>query len=70
MRLYIEGPVNKYYVQTLCMIYYPGSKFSNDEPEDENTPAMWVTMSKSPETGVDVKAKLCFRGQTAEAERH
>ena len=27
MRLYIEGPVNKYYVQTLCMIFFPGAKF-------------------------------------------
>ncbi len=70
MKLYIDGPVNKYYVQTLCMIYYPGSKFSDDEPVDENTPEMWVTVRKSPETGVDVKAKLSFRGKVAETERH
>ena len=70
MRLYIDGPVNKYYIQTLCMIYYPGSKFSDDEPVDENTPEMWVTMTKSPESGVDVTAKLSYRGKTAEAERH
>ncbi len=70
MRLYIDGPVNKYYIQTLCMIYYPGSKFSEDEPVDENTPEMWVSMTKSPETGVDVTAKLCYQGQCAEAERH
>ena len=31
MRLYINGPINKYYIQTLCMIYFPGSKFSDDE---------------------------------------
>ncbi len=70
MKLYIDGPVNKYYVQTLCMIYYPGSKFSDDEPVDENTPEMWVTVRKSLETGVDVKVRLSFRGQSAEAERH
>ncbi len=70
MRLYIEGPVNKYYIQTLCMIYYPGSKFSEDEPVDENTPEMWVSMTKSPEGGVDVKAKLSYRGKNAACERH
>ena len=70
MRLYINGPINKYYIQTLCMIYYPGSKFSEDEPITENTPEMWLSMTRSPEAGVDVTAKLSFRGQTAEAERH
>ncbi len=70
MRLYIDGPVNKYYIQTLCMIYYPGSKFSDDEPVDENTPEMWVSITKSPETGVNVRTRLRYRGQVAVAERH
>ena len=58
MRLYIEGSVNKSYVQTLCMIFFPGTKFSDDEPVTEDTPEMWVSMTKSPETGADVTAKL------------
>ncbi len=70
MRVYIEGPVNKYYIQTLCMIFFPGSKFSEDEVVTEETPQLWVSMKKSPEEGVDVTAKLAYRGQTAEAERH
>ena len=70
MRLYIEGPINKYYVQTLCMIFFPGSKFSEDEPVTEDTPEMWVNLTKSPETGIDVTAKLAYRGQTAEVTRH
>ena len=70
MRLYIEGPVNKYYVQTLCMIFFPGSKFSADEPITEDTPEMWVQMTKSSEAGIDVTAKLSYRGQSAEVSRH
>ena len=70
MRVYIEGPVNKYYIQTLCMIFFPGSKFSDDEAVTEETPQLWVSMKKSPEEGVDVTARLAYRGQTAEAERH
>ena len=70
MRLYIEGPLNKYYVQTLCMIFFPGSKFSNDEVVTEDTPEMWVTMNASPEKGVDVTARLRYRNEEAEAVRH
>lgn len=79
MRLYIDGPVNKYYVQTLCMIFFPGSKFSEDEEVGEDTPELWVSIERGeiaateegqPEQeGVYVKAKLSFRGETAEAER-
>ena len=70
MRLHIDGPVNKYYIQTLCMIYVPGSKFSDEEPEGPETPELWVSMTKSHEAGVDVHARLCFRNQEAEATRH
>ena len=30
MKLIIDGQANVYYVQTLCMIFYPGEKFSED----------------------------------------
>ena len=51
MRLYIEGPVNKYYVQTLCMIFFPGTKFSDEEQVSDDTPQLWVTMQTDAETG-------------------
>ena len=46
MRLYIEGPVNKYYVQTLCMIFFPGAKFSDEEEPSAETPALWVSLQR------------------------
>ena len=46
MRLYIEGPVNKYYVQTLCMIFFPGAKFSDEEDPSAETPALWVSLQR------------------------
>ena len=30
MKLYIDGNINRYYVQTLCMIFFPGEKFPED----------------------------------------
>lgn len=81
MRLYIDGPVNKYYVQTLCMIFFPGSKFAEDEEVEEGTPQLWVSLERTslpptdeeaggePQDGVTVRAKLSLDGETAEAER-
>ena len=39
MLININGNINRYYVQTLCMIFYPGAKFS-DEACDDGTPAL------------------------------
>ncbi len=69
MKLYIDGPVNKYYVQTLCMIFFPGTKFSNDEIVTEDTPQLWVSMTKLPD-GVDTGARFAYQGQSAEVTRH
>ncbi|MCQ2429601.1 MAG: coproporphyrinogen dehydrogenase HemZ [Clostridia bacterium] len=69
MRLYIEGPVNKYYVQTLCMIFFPGTKFSDDEEITDETPQLWVTMTADDEAGVTVNARLSYAGEEASAER-
>jgi hypothetical protein len=31
VKVIIDGAINVYYVQTLCMIYFPGTKFAEDE---------------------------------------
>ena len=42
MKLRIDGKINPYYVQTLCMMLFPGVKFSEDELETENLSlAIW-----------------------------
>ena len=43
MNIKIESPVNKYYVQTLCMIFFPGEKFSeNVEESDDLTRPLFI----------------------------
>ena len=34
MKVSVDGNLNKYYVQTLCMVFFPGVKFSDDDSED------------------------------------
>ena len=41
MLINIKGNVNRYYVQTLCMIFYPGARFS-ENAEDDGTPELTV----------------------------
>ena len=31
MKLTVKGDINAFYVQTLCMIFFPGEKFSQDQ---------------------------------------
>ena len=68
MKLMIEGQVNIYYVQTLCMIFFPGEKFSNDQPADDQTPVLSLKVSAD-ETGCDVDATLVLGHKQASAQR-
>ena len=44
MILNINGDVNRYFVQTLCMVYFPGSTFGENEEITEGTPKVDVTV--------------------------
>ena len=40
MKLFVDGDINAYYVQTLCMLFFPGAKFAENEPDTPETPAV------------------------------
>ncbi len=42
MYLKIVGDINKYYLQTICMLFYPGATFADDEGEDSAEAAEFV----------------------------
>ena len=46
MILKIEGTANTYYVQTLCMIFFPGSRFSADVLPSPETPEIFVRLTR------------------------
>ncbi len=69
MKLYIEGNVNLYYVQMLCMTFFPGAKFSEDEEITPDTPILNLLVVDRPE-GIEAKAKLTYKDKSAQCERY
>ena len=63
MKLYIEGNINAYYVQTLAMIFFPGEKFSEDEG-DANTLQLSLVEEES-EISATVTLTSCGKSSTA-----
>lgn len=69
MKLNIEGQVNVYYVQTLCMIFYPGEKFSEDQEITENTPVLDLKVQQTPQ-GYVVDATLTQGAKSASTQKN
>ena len=68
MRITLDSPVNKYYVQTLGMIFFPGEHFGDKEKESTpEEPSLYVR-SEQRENGVYSYAKAEHKGKICEAE--
>ncbi len=69
MKITLSGNINEYYVQTLCMIFFPGQKFS-DKGEDPDTAIPTLTLSLEEEQDrVVVKAELALEEKFASCEK-
>ena len=68
MKLHISGNVNHYYVQMLCMIFFPGEHFSESGDDREDAPELDLSLFEE-EEGVRVKVTLTYDNKSAEAER-
>ena len=69
MKITLESPVNKYYVQTLAMIFFPGEHFGKkaEETENDNEPELYVR-SEERDGGVHSYAKIVHNEKTCDAE--
>ena len=69
MVLHINGDINKYYVQTLCMVFFPGSTFGEDEPLTDGVPEITVTVINGTNESRDVTAhvSISLNDRTCEA---
>ncbi len=68
MKLFIEGDINLYYVQTLCLLFFPGAKFSQEEKLTEASDVLTLKMVES-DSGVTAYAELTSGGKTSRKER-
>jgi len=50
IKLKVTGNIDPFYVQTLCMIFFPGAKFSEDAPDDGSVPMVDVGVCTAKKT--------------------
>ena len=60
MILKINGNINKYYVQTLCMVFFPGATFAENEQPGVDVPEVTVDVYND-SNGKSVTAYVSIR---------
>ena len=64
MKLFISGDINAYYAQTLCMIFFPGAKFSEDEELTDDSDVLSLSVVHN-DNGVTATAEMKSEGKCA-----
>lgn len=67
MILHVEGDINKYYVQTLCMVFFPGSTFGENEKSGEDIPEVIVHVYPDGEDSVTAYVSIKLNDRICEA---
>lgn len=67
MILHLNGETNRYYVQTLCMVFFPGAKFGEGEEATPETPVVSLTVTDLDGGGKCACAEISYRGRTTTA---
>ncbi len=67
MILHIDGNINKYYVQTLCMVFFPGSTFGEKEEGGEGIPEVSVNVYPDGEDSVTAYVAIKLNDKICEA---
>lgn len=69
MKIILESPVNKYYVQTLAMIFFPGEHFGEkaEDSEASDAPILYVR-SEQRENSVWALARIDWKGESTQSE--
>ena len=69
MKLKLEGNINVYYIQTLCMIFFPGEKFGAGTQENPDAPTLSLTLAEKDE-GFEATVAVSAHGKEAGATRY
>lgn len=68
MKLRLDGNINLYYVQTLCMIFFPGEKFGANEEENADAPELSLKLSEI-DNGLEAFVEVFANGKKATATK-
>lgn len=69
MKLILNGNINVYYIQTLCMIFFPGEKFGAAEAEREDAPMLSLTLAEK-DGGLEAVVEASAYGKTATSQKY
>lgn len=69
MKLIINGDINVYYVQMLCMIFFPGAKFGEDEVERPENPTLEVSVTPD-DNGIYAYAEIRYEGRICSSKKY
>ncbi|MBR5516297.1 MAG: coproporphyrinogen dehydrogenase HemZ [Clostridia bacterium] len=63
----IDGNINRFYAQTLCMVFFPGAKFAENEEADDNTPIVDI-YERTTDEGSYAKATITIGDKSISCE--
>ena len=67
MILKVDGNINRYYVQTLCMIFFPGATFGENEVAKEGVPEVSVNVYSDADGGVSAYVSMKLNDKVCDA---
>ena len=67
MVLKVDGDINRYYVQTLCMVFFPGATFGENEVGGEGIPEVSVNVYPDLEGGVTAYVSMKLNDKVCDA---
>ena len=74
MILRIDGNISRYYVETLCMVFFPGSTFGENEEPTEGVPEVNVSTftdkdnSETAFVSIKLNDRVCEASETVRAD--
>ena len=74
MKLHIDGNINRYYVETLCMVFFPGSTFGENEEPKEGVPEISVSVypekdgAQTAYVSIRLNDRVCEATETVSAD--
>ena len=68
MILKIDGEINRYYVQSLCMVFFPGSTFGENEMPSNGVPEVYVSVKTNDDESVIASVSIKLNDKVSSAD--